>query len=323
MLKTSIQTSGLLTEKNFDDFDSKFEILEQAGFDALDHNLNIHYTSNDVRTNKRSSFFDLELSELFLKLIPFKKSAYNHKLYFGQLHAPYPSYVVGNTGFINEYMLEVLKKSIALTNFFESEFLVIHPITSSYVTSAEEEKRLNFEMYKSLIPYARTYNVKICLENMFHTTKAHNLCEACCSNAEDAVFYIDSLNEVAGEELFSFCFDLGHANVLGKNIRKSLNTLGQRVRCLHIHDNDARQDLHMIPYSFSTNWGIDMYTDWNGFISGLADIGYNGTLNFEVHQAFHVFPKAVHKEMLTLLNAIGRNFANEINSQMNMKNAVH
>ena len=34
MLKTSIQTSGLLTEKNFDEFDSNFEILEQAGFDV-------------------------------------------------------------------------------------------------------------------------------------------------------------------------------------------------------------------------------------------------------------------------------------------------
>jgi len=311
MLHTSIQTSGLLTEKNFDEYDAKLALLEDAGFDALDHNLNIHYSSNDIRTNKRSAFFDMELSDIFLKLLPFKKAAFAHKLYFGQLHAPYPSYVVGNTGFINGYMLEVLKKSIAITNFLESQFLVVHPITASYVTTADEEKKLNFELYKNLIPYAKTYNVKICLENMFYTTKGH-LCEACCSNAEEAVYYIDTLNEIADSEIFAFCFDLGHANVLGKNIRKSLNTLGHRVRCLHIHDNDARQDLHMIPYSFSTNWGIDMYTDWNGFIAGLADIGYNGTLDFEVHQAFHVFPKAVHKEMLTLLNAVGRNFANEI-----------
>lgn len=315
MLESSIQTIGLFSEKNFSEYSDKFAILKSAGFEFVDHNLNIHYSSNDIRTNRRSPFFDMETSDIFEFLAPLKKSAEAHGIRFGQLHAPYPTHIFSNNEFINEYLEEVTKKSIEITAFLDSKYLVVHPITASYVASVEEETELNTRFYTKLIPYAKEHDVTICLENMFYNMKGH-LCEACCSDASDAVYYIDKLNEIAGEEIFGFCFDLGHANILGKNIRKSINQLGSRIKCLHIHDNDAKQDLHMIPYSFSTNWGIDTYTDWNGFISGLADINYQGTLNFEVHRAFHVFPKAVHKEMLTLLNAIGRNFANEIKERI-------
>ncbi len=311
MLKTSIQTGGLITAKNFLDFDEKFKLLQYAGFEALDYNLNIHYSSNDIKCGKHSSFFDMKTTDMYMILESLKASALNHNLFFGQTHAPFPVHIIGNPGSINDYIFEVIKKSIEITGFLDCPYIVIHPITTSYTFTKKAEKKQNIEFYTKLIPDAQKHGVTICLENMFFTTKSQ-LCEASCSDADEALEYIEELNRIAGTECFAFCFDLGHATVLGKNIRHYLNVLGKHVRAVHIHDNDGRQDLHMMPYSCSTNWGIDTYTDWNGFISGLADINYKGTINFEVHQAFHIFPEAVHKEMLTLLNAIGKDMAAQI-----------
>lgn len=311
MLKTSLQTGGLITAKNFLDFDEKFKLVHDAGFQALDYNLNVHYSSNDVKCGKRSAFYDLKSKDLLTILENVKASAENHNLFFGQTHAPYPVHIIGNPGSINDYLLDVTKKSIEITGFLDCPYIVIHPITTSYNFIKKSEKNLNMEFYTKLIPEAQKHGVTICLENMFYTTKG-GLLEASCSDAQEALEYIEELNKIAGTECFAFCFDLGHATVLGKNIRHYLNVLGKHIKALHIHDNDGRQDLHMMPYSLSTNWGIDTYTDWDGFISGLYDINYRGTINFEVHQAFHIFPEAVHKEMLVLLNAIGKDIASKI-----------
>lgn len=314
MLKTSIQTTGFITDKTPAEYEEKFKALKEAGFDAIDFSLCCNLSSADIVSNKHSDYFDMSEEEIIQNRIkPFKESACRNNIYFGQLHAPYPTYVIGNNT-MNNYIIEVVKKSLRISAFLECPYVVVHPIMLAYSLGYNEEYEANIKFYSELIPYAKKYGVTICLENMFHTKKGH-LYESSCSDAQEAVHYIDKLNNIAGFECFGFCFDLGHANIVGKNIRHSLNTLGHRVKALHIHDNDSKDDLHMMPFSCAVNWGNDLVTDWEGFLNGLADIDYKGTINFETHQSFHVFPKTVHKEMLTLTCAIGNYFAQEIENR--------
>ena len=35
--------------------------------------------------------------------------------------------------------------------------------------------------------------------------------EGTCTDAVEACYYVDTLNDIAGEKLFGFCFDTGHA----------------------------------------------------------------------------------------------------------------
>ena len=308
MYKISIQTTNFLNDR--EGYEEKFAMLHEAGFDAVDYNINSDFPQADIVANKRSYLFDMDEEDILIHLKPFKQAAYRNGLAFGQMHAPYPPYVIGNDS-ANRYLFESFQKSIAAAEFLECPYVVVHPINVIYTLGYEEEHRLNMELFSSLIPYAKKHGVTVCLENMFYTTKGH-LYEAVCADFHEAARYIDDLNELARSESFGFCFDLGHANILGKNVRRSLNILGSRVKALHIHDNNTKEDLHLMPFTFAANWGIDLTTDWNGFIAGLADIDYKGTISFETHQSYHVFPKAVHPQMLALTSAIGRYFGDEI-----------
>lgn len=308
MYKISIQTTNFLNDR--EGYDEKFQILKNAGFDAIDYNINANISIHEFLSSHSCPFFDMDEDQIIAHLTPFKASALKNGLFFGQMHAPYPPYIIGNDK-VNRYIFETFKKSIRAAAFLECPFVVIHPINVAYSLGAEREHQLNMEMFTSLIPYAKEYGVTVCLENMFQTTKGH-LYEAVCADFNEAAKYVDDLNEIAGKELFGFCFDLGHANILGKNIRRSLDILGSRVKALHIHDNNTNEDLHLMPFTFAVNWGTELTTDWTGFINGLADIDYKGTISFETHQAYHVFPKQVHPQMLSLMAAIGRYFSDEI-----------
>ncbi|MBQ1729247.1 MAG: DHH family phosphoesterase, partial [Oscillospiraceae bacterium] len=137
---------------------------------------------------------------------------------------------------------------------------------------ADTRHEINIRLFSSLIPDAKRTGVKILLENMFVSWKAKRI-EAICADMGEACAYIDELNAIAGEEIFGFCYDSGHAALLGKNQEKAIRTLGHRLLALHLHDNDGVSDSHRFPY-----YGI---TDWETVLRALHEIGYSGTLNFE------------------------------------------
>ena len=168
---------------------------------------------------------------------------------------------------------------------------------------------MNMQMYPKLIPAAKKYGVKICLENMFAFIGGHGIARA-CANVDEACRYIDALNEMAGEEVFGFCYDVGHANLLSCNLYEDIKTLGHRLTVLHIHENDGRLDSHCIPYTYKN--GKIGTTDWEGFLKGLKEIGYEGPLNFETFAALQDVPREVVGELLKLISAIGNYFRKSI-----------
>ena len=119
---------------------------------------------------------------------------------------------------------------------------------------------------------------------------------------------IDELNAYAGEELFGFCFDVGHANILGKNLYQAVLTMGKRLKILHIHDNDGVSDLHTMPYTFARSW-FGSSTDWDSFLKGLREIGYEGVLNFEVFRCMQTFPRKLHPSVMKLYADMGKYFS--------------
>ncbi len=74
---------------------------------------------------------------------------------------------------------------------------------------------------------------------------------------------MDKLNEMAGEECFGLCFDVGHLNIVHGSITDYVTKLGSRINALHIHDNDMNGDLHLAPYTGTVRW-VDLYTSLKG-----------------------------------------------------------
>ena len=123
---------------------------------------------------------------------------------------------------------------------------------------------------------------------------------------------IDQMNEKFGSEILGFCFDTGHANLIGVDFENFITTLGKRLKVLHIHDNDGISDLHQIPFSFTRNRENKSSTDWDGFIRGLRNIRFDGVLSFETAPVLSAYPKEMKQDTMKFIAQIGKYFAEEI-----------
>lgn len=293
----SVQTAPILDTFGIDE---GFRMIAQAGFTCVDFNLDHAWPGGKIRANDCSGFFSMTDDEMKAALRPYKEAAEKYGVKFWQAHAPFPTYVPEKT--TNEYILHVLKKNIMLMEYLGCPNLVVHPGVM-VGQDGDAEWNYNVGMYSALIPELKKYGVTCCLENMF-TGYRGKCMEACCSDFDEANAYIDHLNEIAGEKLFAFCLDIGHATLLGKDIYKVIRKLGDRIAVLHVHDNDGRNDEHLFPYM-----GV---TRWDRFCEGLKDIGFNKPLSFETFNALATFDQALWPQMMNLLRATGELFAARI-----------
>ncbi|MBQ1915470.1 MAG: sugar phosphate isomerase/epimerase, partial [Selenomonadaceae bacterium] len=153
--------------------------------------------------------------------------------------------------------------------------------------------------------------ITMCIENLYDSV-GDRLVEGPCCDAVKAARRIDAMNERHGAEVLGFCFDTGHGNLIHLDFEEFLTTLGKRLKVLHIHDNDGWRDLHQIPFAFTKTRENKSATDWEGFVRGLRNIGYEGVLNFETGPALTAFPEELKADVLRFLARIGRYFSEEI-----------
>nr|MCR5627868.1 sugar phosphate isomerase/epimerase [Lachnospiraceae bacterium] len=103
-----------------------------------------------------------------------------------------------------------------------------------------------------------------------------------------------------------------HANLVGIDPEDFIVTLGDRLKVLHIHDNDGISDLHQIPFTFTRTRENTASTDWEGFLNGLYKTGFDKVLSFETGPALRAFPEEMKEKTLTFIADIGRHFAKRL-----------
>lgn len=304
MIKLGVQSAPWYSDQ---DPDSSIRFVKESGFDAIDFNIDVHLPGDKIKTAEFTPFFDQSIEELCEFYRPLKEALEKYGVSISQMHAPFPVWSKELPA-VNDYVTVAIEKICAVCAYLGCPAIVVHSITRS---DKAAEIETNLGIYRRLMPAAKKYGVKICLENLFGSFKGR-IIEGSCSNVEEACWYIDTLNTEAGEDVFGFCLDVGHANILGRNLRQYIQKLGKRLTVLHIHDNDGNSDLHMMPYTYTKNWGKDQICDWDGFLEGLKDIGYDGTLSFETFRVLGAFPHDVWPETMKLMSSIARYFKKRI-----------
>lgn len=306
MHKIGIQAVGTIKQP---DIEMGYRLIKEAGFDCVDFNFDEYLNCNDTNAGIVNDIFDRPMEEMWVDFEKHVKMAQKYGLTFEQMHAPFPTLQWGKEE-INKKTLRIANNCIELCARMGGHYIVIHPVTLAYEHSKQEEHDFNIKMYKGLIATAKRTHQIICLENMFEQ-QGYHLVEGICSDFTEAAAMIDELNETAGEEIFGFCYDVGHANILGKNLYQSVLTLGDRLKVLHIHDNDGVSDLHTMPYTFARSWG-GLSTDWEGFLKGLKEINYQGVINFETCRLMQGLPEELHPAALRLQADMGKYFSKKI-----------
>lgn len=299
MLEICIQSGNWYQEE---DPDVSLRLARECGFEGIDYNIDQFLPGGVINNGTLTTFFDQSVEELLNYYRPMKEACQRHQIKVAQMHAPFPLHVEGKED-VNDYLIMAVDKVCAISSYLDCPAVVVHPFLHP---DKETEKEINLQMYRRMIPSAQKYHVTLCLENMFGSFHGH-LIEGPCSTAEETVWYLDTLNQEAGETLFGYCLDIGHANLLGRNINKYIKTLGKdHLTILHIHDNPGTADSHMIPYTQAH--GGTCYTDWDGMLDGLKAIGYTGPLAFETFLGIDSLPDMVKPDGMKLVSSIGRYF---------------
>ena len=307
--RISTQTAPWYNEK--EPFES-LQFIKECGFDAIDLSLK-NFFLEEYNVENLTSFYDNGIDAVIDHYRPLKEAAEKLDVEIFQAHSHFPVYVKNNPK-ETEYLLKVAQMMIEVCDFLNCRNIVIHPFYNVLWEefSYEEEREINLSIYRRLMPFAKKHNVTICLENLIRSFGG-NYYDASCSDADEAIEYIDLLNREAGEEIFGLCLDIGHLQAAHREPYKYITKLGNRIKCLHLHENDTTNDAHQIPFTRCDASGYKPVAQWDKILRGLKEVGYSGSINFEAFLGIKWFPEEVRPFALKTLSAVGNYFAKKIN----------
>ena len=225
------------------------DIFSDAGFEGIDFNLDLEEYYTDTHD-----------AEFFKET---RKYAEERGIKFYQAHAPFSSSY--NDAAASEKRFAEIAKSIEYASLLGVEMLVVHPCKHKNYKADDSTRTemldYNVNFYTRLIPYAEKYGVKIATENI----------GGCITETPDDLI---ELMNILDNQIFTVCYDVGHANICGQNPAEMIRRLGSFIGCTHIHDNDGKGDTHTLPFYGST-------IDFEEVMKAFADIDYKGNLNYE------------------------------------------
>ena len=268
------------------------KLIAKAGFDAYD-----------------MSFFRMSADENYVfntdKYLEFAKelraAADEAGIVCNQAHAPFPTYL-GEPKY-DEDVFNKIVRSMEVAAVLGAKNIVVHPVHHVYYwDNIELIKKTNKEFYAKLLPYAEKFGINISTENMWHRHKETNrITHSACASPAEFCEYIDMMNS----PYMVGCLDVGHVALVNENMTEMIHTLGKdRLKALHIHDNDLVADSHTAPFTLKI--------DFHEITKALKDIGYEGDFTFEADNFFKTMPDELKFDALCYLEKIGRRLIKEI-----------
>ena len=241
--------------------DDGLKLFKRAGYEALDYSMFGMTGDGHFLNNCDFEAYARELRE--------KAEALGLK--WNQAHAPFPCWRAGDDAY-NEKIAPRVENAVKIAGILGCDAIVVHPI--AYTVQGDPQKEINYAMYRKLEPIALQYGTKIALENMWgHDKRRGYIVPNVCSLGKDLAEYYD---ELGNPDAFTVCLDLGHCGLVGEEPDEAIRALGKnRLRALHIHDNNYKQDSHTIPYDY----GCSM--NWNNITKALGEIDYQGDFTYE------------------------------------------
>lgn len=210
-------------------------------------------------------------------------------------------------------MFEATVRSMEVASIMGAKSIVIHPMQYlPYMQNVEFLKQENLEFYTDLLPYAEKLDIIMLTENMWQCNQNNgHIIQSTCAEAKEFAEYVDMI----GSPYLKACLDIGHTCLTGESVANMIKTLGkERLFGLHIHDVDAINDSHTLPYTLKV--------DFAEMIDALAEIGYEGDITFEAENFFRPFPDALVPSAAKLMADIGHYFASEIGKKSLLKNSA-
>ena len=269
------------------------EMIKNAGFEAIDADLD--YWDD-------AGYFQ---EDYIARAREMRKKADELNIPFVQAHAPFNLSMKDGEEANYKNTFDVAVKSIECCEILGVEILIVHPLQfREYYPNKEFLKDLNMKFYTALLPYCQKHGVKIACENMWrHDPHNKHIIDSVCSDPDEFNNYIDMVNS----EYLVACLDLGHCGLTNRDAAYCIRKMGgERIKALHIHDNDFVHDNHTMPMMGKM--------DWDSITKALADINYSGNFTLESDGFLSGFGKDENLllEALKLKAAVSRKLMKDI-----------
>lgn len=282
MIKTGLESTAYF---GFEDYADGLKKLKSHGYDCVDYR---GLMSPDSPLYK----MDDEAFRAYLTKVAEAAEAAGVEI--RQLHGLWPTDDTTAESRAKNFRFYV--KELEAAHYLRCKHVVIHPLLPygwAAEGNEEEIRRLNVELFSALMPYAESYGVIVCVENLpFKNTEASS-----------RVAEIKRLIRTVNSPYLKVCLDTGHANVYPEDIGDDVRLLAEDLTVLHVHDNFGRRDEHHMPYRGTICW--------EKFLTALKEIGYKGCFTLETGISVAV-PEPIREEMRLSLSKLARMMADKI-----------
>ena len=264
-MKISMNFSSLFLKFTKDEKIKCMRACKDAGFDAIDFSL--------CEMVEADSEFNAE--DYAEKAKKYRAAADELGLTINQTHAPFRFKNWDDADNFNNVIFPCIVRSLEISGILGAETVIVHPIHYNENHDKEATFELNMDFYRRLIPYCKEYGVKVAVENMWRRdARRRHIMHDTCSTKEEFVKYIDTLNS----EYMIACLDVGHVGLplQDDEAHDFVRALGHdRLKALHIHDNNYQEDDHILPYMGKM--------DWVELAKALGEIDYDGYFTYEIN----------------------------------------
>lgn len=267
-------------------FEYIFKLLKQSGFTAYDFTMSWEGEGSKVICSE--DYMD--------QARKIRAIADTIGIKCNQSHAPLTRERLGEYEY-GERGEELLKRAIEISGVLGAKVCVIH---QQKLFSAEE----NAEFLKKFENIARKWGVKIGLENLWNWNKEADCAKpVACSGHDDFRHHLDLLPK----DVFVGCVDIGHAEMKGLDTSavQIIDSLGDRLGAMHLHDNDHHYDWHWMPFT--------MKIDYESILQALKRNSYKGDITFETDKYIGNFPIELVPSVLKQLVEVAKYFIEKLN----------
>ncbi len=188
--------------------------------------------------------------------------------------------------------LDTLCKWIDMYEAIGIKNMVLHcDCIAGSMLSKEERVEKNIKSLKTIAEHVKDKDVFICLENLrAYDDVTDDL--VVTRTADDLLCIINAV----GSEKLGICLDTGHLNLTDKDQRKFILAAGEKLRALHIADNQGNgDDQHMMPFAKGK-------VDFKKVVEALREINYDGLFNLEIPGESRI-PLELRREKIKYIKA--------------------
>jgi len=170
-----------------------------------------------------------------------RKLADTHDISF-TVHGPHVDLTLGN---LNERLREAavaeVIDALEYAAAIDAEGVIVHggAANERYPTHAQETARQNaIRSLQTCAEHADAVDVPLCLENQFDTMHKRRF----TTTPERFERFLADID--ADSAALQLTLDVGHAKVTGIDYRRFVERFGDRIRVVHLHENDGTDDDH-------------------------------------------------------------------------------